>query len=295
MKNPHWYYHCNLQTKEAIEYCLLPATYGNMGSVHDFTDETLADLSFAVEHRGFMQEEAAVAAGINPDTMRACREQAREVVLAVVRSQRDHMLVVTDTAAITDRYANLDTVSKNKVAKYRQQLRDITTQDLFQLQWPHLPAELDFVRTYPWPDDIPLSEELRHTLEEPSPEAERQEILDDQWQRIQDIRDARIAGGAFVGGKWFYTDADSISRYLALVIAGPNLMPANIEWKTMDGSKIPMTYELTQQVYVAIMQHTNTVYVRGEQLKEDLYASSNPATFDITVGWPQVYADTLVG
>lgn len=294
MKNPNWYYHCDLKLKTALEYRQLPEFYGNMGSVHDFTDETLADLSFAVPDRGFLREEAAQVLGISQDSMYAARESARVLVVQDIRAQRDEMLVVTDTAAMADRWSSMDTVSKNKVDTYRQALRDITQQDCFNVAWPHLPVELDFVRSYVWPDSIPLSEGLRVTLEQPSPDATRDELIADHWQRIQDIRDARIAGGTQVEGYWFYTDSDSISRYLALMIAGPDLMPQNILWKTMDGTKVPMTYDLVKQVYVAIMSHTNQVYNHGEDMKATLEAWPDPTTFDVNAAWPIVYADTLV-
>lgn len=294
MKNPNWYYHCDLKNFTALEYRQLPEFYGNMGSVHDLTDETLADLSFVVENRGFLREGDAVLKGIDSETMRTAREAARAFVLSILRDQRDHLLMLTDQAAASDRWEKMDAVSKRKVGVFRQALRDITTQDIFNVVWPQLPLELNTIRNYGWPEDIVLSEGLQDMLDAPSPEETFEEIQEDQWQRIQDIRDGRIGGGVEVDGKWYYTDGESKTRYLSLVIAGPALMPPNIEWKTMDGSKVIMSHALALRIYIKAMEMTNVIYQYGEALKYDLYQATEPAQFNITVGWPQVYADTIV-
>lgn len=291
MTNPNWYYEISLKDRVALRYTKLPEFYGNMGSVHEMTDATLADLSFAVKDRGFLRHDVAIKAGIEQTTMKKARDAAREIALEDIRDQRDHLLSVTDVAATVDRWNAMDVVQQYKVTEYRQLLRDITKQpDIFNIKWPDLPAELDFVRKYEWPADIPLSAELKAKLDAAPTPTSKEQLQTEQWARIMKIRDARVAGGVRVNGKWFHTDSDSLIRYLALLAAGNNI-PVGIRWKTMDGTFVDVTPDLVRAVYASAISANNAIFQHAELLRAQLNASVDPKTFDINAGWPAVYAD----
>lgn len=108
------------------------------------------------------------------------------------------------------------------------------------------------------------------------------------WDNIQLMREKVSAGGILVNGNWFHTDNESFTKYLSLLIAGENI-PSNILWKTMDGTKVPMTHLLIKDIYTACIVFSNTVFNIAESIKEQMLKSENPESFDITVGWPTVY------
>lgn len=291
MKNSKWYYECDLAKKAALRYTQLPESYGNMGSVHDMTDDTLADLSFAVPNRGFLTHQGAVKAGINNSTMLSAREAARPLVLDSIRLQRDQLLSVTDIAATVDRWNSMDPIAQYKITQYRQALRDLPKQqDIFELKWPALPKELDFVRSAAWPWDVPMSPELKATFDAPPATPTREEMQAEKWGRIMHLRDAKVAGGVQVAGKWFHTDTDSLLRYLALFAAGQNV-PPGIRWKTMDGSFVDVTPDLVRAVYTAAIVANNALFQHAEALRAAMLKEQDPTGFDVTAGWPRVYGE----
>lgn len=292
MKNSKWYYEVSLNDRKALQYMHLPEFYGNMGSVHDMTDETLADLSFAVADRGFMTHEAAMEKGIDALSMQTAREAARELVLSDIRDQRDHLLAVTDIAATVDRWNSMDPIQQYKVTEYRKQLRDLPKQqDIFNLKWPTIPKELDFIRTYAWPSDILMSPELQATIDAEPVAPTKEEMQTEKWARIMHTRDNKITGGVQVNGKWFHTDTDSLVRYLALFAAGENI-PKGIRWKTMDGSFVDVTPNLVRAVYSTAIAANNAIFQHAENLRAQMMTEENPAEFDVNLGWPKVFADT---
>jgi hypothetical protein len=293
MKNAKWYYEISLKDKVALQYTHLPEFYGNMGSVHDMSDDTLADLSFAVADRGFVTHKAAIAMGIKVTSMEKARNASRELVLEEIRMQRDHLLTITDIAATVDRWNTMDVVQQYKVTEYRQSLRDLPKQqDIFNLKWPAIPKELSFIRNYQWPADVPMSEELRATIEATPEVISKEQAQTEQWARIVAIRDAKISGGVKVQGMWFHTDTTSLIQYLALLAAG-DAIPKNIRWKTMDGSFIDVTPNLVRAVYSSAIISNNAIFQHAETLRAELMLAKDPAAFDIKARWPVVYADTV--
>jgi hypothetical protein len=265
----------------------LPEYYGNMGSVQDLSDETLSDLSFAVFNRGFLTPEAAEGA-MSRDSLIKAKQSALPLVEEYIRTQRDHLLSITDIAATADRWNSLDVVAQRKITEYRQALRDITKQDVFNVKWPTRPTQLNFIQSYEWPADIPLSDSLKQTIEAPNQVLPMSVIQAEQWERIMALRDKKVAGGIKVNNMWFHTDTDSLIRYLALHAAGSNL-PSNMQWKTMTGDFVTLTPSLVNDIYNASIIANNNIFRYAEQLKLQLMSSVNPASFDITQGWPETY------
>ena len=109
------------------------------------------------------------------------------------------------------------------------------------------------------------------------------------WNSIQLMREKISNGGILVGGKWFHTDNESLTKYLSLLIAGDNI-PSNIMWKTMDGSKVLMTASLVKNIYNSNIAFSMNVFNIAEVLKEQMLSLEDPETFDVTLGWPTIYS-----
>lgn len=102
-----------------------------------------------------------------------------------------------------------------------------------------------------------------------------------RWSKLKQIRDDLTEnGGCLVAGKWFHTDVKSKQQQLALTILGTNI-PANLQWKTMDGSFITMTQTLASQVFTAQVAREQEIFSIAETKKEDQTL--------VTEGWPAKY------
>jgi hypothetical protein len=129
--------------------------------------------------------------------------------------------------------------------------------------------------------------------------------LDAIWSRIQQIRDAHYAGGVQVGEHWFHTDLDSKVLYLSLKDSGRDMLDAGgaltdvitvagypVLWKTMDGTMVPMTIQLGNDIVAAAKQLQAQVFAVAEGYHEALLESKAPAKMDFTSGWPPMFAAT---
>jgi hypothetical protein len=103
-----------------------------------------------------------------------------------------------------------------------------------------------------------------------------------RWTKIKQKRDELTDnGGCFVADKWFHTDTKSKQQQMALTMLGASI-PANLQWKTMDGSFITMTQTLAGQLFGAQITREQTIFAHAEALKADMNA-------DINAGWPARY------
>jgi hypothetical protein len=119
----------------------------------------------------------------------------------------------------------------------------------------------------------------------PSLELRKQQIK----QQIMQIRDTKLANGGFkVGDKWFHSDTFSRTQQLALTMLGNNL-PNNIDWKTMDKSKIRLTPQVVQQLFGSAVTQDNSIFSYAETLTEAVMAAEDPSTIDINAGWPETF------
>lgn len=129
--------------------------------------------------------------------------------------------------------------------------------------------------------------------------------VDEIWQHIKAHRDAVKTGGVLVAGKWFHTDDSSRIQYLgldkmaekALAAGGNDATPlqyggTTIQWKTMDGSFVPMTVGLAQDVIAAVAGLDFVSFAAAEQHRAAMIASGNAADYDYSVGWPASYQPT---
>jgi len=90
--------------------------------------------------------------------------------------------------------------------------------------------------------------------------------------------------------KWFHSDVFSRTQQLGLLAMGTG-MPEGIQWKTMDGSFVPMTPTLAQQILAAGGASDQALMTVCETLTSSMLAAPDPTTFDITKGWPKVYGE----
>lgn len=106
------------------------------------------------------------------------------------------------------------------------------------------------------------------------------------WLRIKAERDRRIQTcGYKVGSKWYHSDTFSRSQQMGLVMAGAAI-PANTQWKTMDGSFVTMTQTLAGQIFQAAMLSDMAIFGKAEALRAQCAAASDPNTINILAGWP---------
>jgi len=108
------------------------------------------------------------------------------------------------------------------------------------------------------------------------------------WDAIKAERDKRIqTGGYQAAGKWFHGDTFSRTQQMGLVMMGAGI-PANLQWKTMDGSFVSMTQTLAGQVFAAAAASDAAIFARAEQIRATMDA--DPAAFDLSAhAWPLVF------
>lgn len=108
---------------------------------------------------------------------------------------------------------------------------------------------------------------------------------------IKTERDRRTENGGYkVGTKWFHSDQPSRSQQLGLVLLGANI-PANLQWKTMDGSFVTMTQQLAGQVLAAAAASDQAIFATAEAHRQAMEASADPAAYDFSTGWPKVFGE----
>lgn len=131
---------------------------------------------------------------------------------------------------------------------------------------------------------------------------ELEKSKDRVWQSIKSERELRKDGGAKVGGYWFHSDEASRIQHLGLTIAGIKALQEGgtletvlspTPWKTMSGEKVLMTVAMAFSVFQAGFVLDGTLYAVAEEHKAALVASSAPASYDFSSGWPERYADGL--
>ena len=110
------------------------------------------------------------------------------------------------------------------------------------------------------------------------------------WDAIKAERDRRKSGGVKVGAKWFHSDDGSRIQQIGLVMMGASI-PANLQWKTMDGTFITMTQTLASQVFQAVAASDQAIFAAAETHRAAMEASADPASYDFSTGWPKVYGE----
>ena len=114
------------------------------------------------------------------------------------------------------------------------------------------------------------------------------------WERIKVERDQRKAGGVKVKvgtvDKWFHSDDASRIQQMALVMMGASI-PANLQWKTLDGSFVTMTQAVAQSVFAAAAASDQAIFAVAEGHRAALAACEDPAVYDYSTGWPAIFGE----
>jgi hypothetical protein len=118
---------------------------------------------------------------------------------------------------------------------------------------------------------------------------------DQMWEAIKAERDRRALLGGYMVlvnavPKWFHSDVVSRTQQIGLILMGAN-MPASLQWKTMDGSKVTMTPALAQAVFNAAALHDQQMYAIAEQHRAAMLAAPDPDAYDFSGGWPPIYEE----
>lgn len=136
------------------------------------------------------------------------------------------------------------------------------------------------------PDGLePLTEDQVAALRTPTLE----QIKSAKWEEIKDERDRRKAGGVKVGEYWFHTDADSRIQQIGLKLFGASVPP--IQWKTMSGEFAPMTETLAASIFQTVAANDVAIFQKAEEHRAAMEASSDPANYDWSAGWPAIYGE----
>ena len=89
---------------------------------------------------------------------------------------------------------------------------------------------------------------------------------------------------------YYHSDEESRTQQLGLVIMGASI-PANLQWKTLDGSFVTMTQSLAGQIFGAVAAHDSATFAVAENHRAAMELTSNPEAYDYQTGWPTVYAN----
>lgn len=126
------------------------------------------------------------------------------------------------------------------------------------------------------------------TIEETLPTKSLLTRQSERWELIKQKRTSIQDGGVLVGTKWYHSDSDSRIQQLGLVMMGASI-PANLQWKTMDGSFVLMTQTLAGQIFNAVATHDALAFANAETHRAAMLLSITPETYDFSAGWPVVY------
>lgn len=117
----------------------------------------------------------------------------------------------------------------------------------------------------------------------PSPIIPASEVV----KAIKSERDRRKFNGVKVGTKWIHTDTYSRTQWMGMVMMGAGI-PA-IDWTTMDGTSVTTSQALAGQVFQGTAQLDAQLFGYAKALITQVEAAADPASVDITVGWPATF------
>ena len=303
MRKEQWYLICNRHEMVAISCLQLPQEWRDIDNMWDKSDEELEkiyEVSEATEPFTILSIEAARTAGFQPDSIDNALMFSYASAKAWVRTMRVPVLAATDIIASTDRWATLDIVARRNITEFRNKLRDLTQTNVFDLKWPPIPAELDFIRKEVDASEIErLDPNFIKMLTTPAAPLTIEQIRIDQWLRIHDERERRKGGGVRLvfDGKpyWFWSDEPTRNQYALLqgFIKRQGITDDQVfeNWKTMSKEFIPFTPKMLYQVIDSGVIAESVLFKIAEEHNNAMLASPNPAEYDFKSDWPMTYAE----
>ena len=105
------------------------------------------------------------------------------------------------------------------------------------------------------------------------------------WERIKAKRADNLRHGVYVksAGKWFHTDDNSRTQYIALAVM-PRL-PEKLPWKTMDNSFVNMTKALLAELMEQMLIDEQADFANAERHKAAMEKAEHPLEYDYSDGW----------
>ena len=88
-----------------------------------------------------------------------------------------------------------------------------------------------------------------------------------------------------MGAHIFHSDDSSRIQQIGLVMLGANI-PAGLKWKALGGTLVDMTPTLAGQIFGAQAARDAALFAHAEGLIAAVQAAADPASIDITAGWP---------
>lgn len=114
------------------------------------------------------------------------------------------------------------------------------------------------------------------------------------WEAIKVERDRLSQTGGYPvstddGMKWFHSDTKSQVQQIGLRMMGASVPP--VMWKTMDGTKVPMTATLASSIFIAAATQDMALFAAAEAHRAAMEASADPLNYDFSGNWPEVFQD----
>lgn len=304
MVNNNWYLICNIKNNIAIDLIQLPDEWRGITGLRNLPNPILAAIGeLSTEAKGLTIIPVADGEllGIDKNSIKEILSIRHSDVLFWVRGMRNLLINATDEITVSDRWNLFDVIGKKRITEYRQALRDITKQNLFQLTWPCIPPELDFIRNVSIDELILPCEKFMVSLKTPFPELTKEEIRKNQKLRIYDERTVREGAGVKIvideENHWFWTDLRSVARYAILegLVKRKDLpMTYTFDYiKTMAGDFIPFTVELLFSIIDAGIENELKLFAAAEKHNLAVMNSNDPQNYDISLGWPETYTDSV--
>lgn len=127
------------------------------------------------------------------------------------------------------------------------------------------------------------------------------------WGWAQTHRDALYEGGCEVAPHgWFHNDTQSRSRWERMVNRANAAGMANtdtylingqqVQWKTMDGTFVPLTAGIIRAVVAAFEVQEAAVFIAAEAHRQALWLAADVdavAAYNWRAGWPAVYVPVV--
>jgi hypothetical protein len=305
MRKDTWYLICDREEMVAVNCLQLPNEWRDIPDMWEKSDEELAriyEVSPTAEQYTILTIDAARSAGIQVDSIDEMLMASYDAAKAWVRTMRDPVLLATDMVTGTDRWPSLDVVARRNITNFRQVLRDITRSNVYNLKWPEIPQELDFIRELINPMDIAnVDVGFCNMLFTRSAPLTVEQITADQWLRIHEEREIRKAGGVriLIGDQpyWFWTDEPSRNQYALLCgfidRNGIGLDQVFENWKTMSKEFVPLTPRLLYNVIDSGVVAEKILFKIAEDHNTAMKASDDPANYDFKSGWPPTFQEAL--
>jgi hypothetical protein len=121
------------------------------------------------------------------------------------------------------------------------------------------------------------------------------EIVSEKWNSIKAKRDSlRFDGGVKVNGHWFKSNITAIAEYNSILHLGlPDNYVLRPNWRTMDNGEVAMTPLLAKQIIQAGFVQTAAIDDAAQSHKLAIESSQDPASYDFSGGWPEVFEGPL--